>query len=349
MGTYPRDVLLVGSVPLGNAEAVIRTAGTILGERLRAVPDGETGPRLQWIIWQTDTFRDHPQFELTAKPTGDWRADNEKWKPSGLFAVREGVKDEEISFGPLGYAQTALDSYKGFLQCRASGEVAPGCRFQVSLPTPYNVIDQLVAASDRLRVEPAFERRMLEEVRILSSAIPHGLLSVQWDVAHEVQNLAGGRQHWWADPERQIIDRLIRLSEAVPADVELGFHLCYGDFAHKHFIEPTDTALMVRLSNALCREIPRPVDWIHMPVPRGRSDEAYYAPLADLVVKPETRIYLGLIHYSDGLAGARTRMTSARKFLKDFGVATECGFGRRAADTVIPLLHLHAEVADTVL
>ena len=344
-----RDVLLVGSVPLANAEAVIRTAGKILGDRLRAIPDGETGPRLQWINWQTRTFRDHPQFEPSSESTGDWRTDNEKWKSNGWFGLRRGVRGGEISFGPLGYAEAAFHSYESFLRCQKDGDVAPSCRFQVSLPTPYNVIDQLVTPRDRVSVEASFEQQMLKELGNLTSGIPHCTLSVQWDVAHEVQNLAGGRPHWLGDPERQIIERLVRLAEAVPDDAELGFHLCYGDFAHKHFVEPTDAALMVRLSNALCRAISRRVNWIDMPVPRARSDAAYYAPLEGLLVKPETRIYLGLVHYSDGLDGARTRMASAERFLKNFGVATECGFGRRPSDTVISLLHLHAQVADLAL
>ncbi len=41
----PRGVHLVGSVPLGDAEDVFRTANAILGGRLRRIPDGETGER----------------------------------------------------------------------------------------------------------------------------------------------------------------------------------------------------------------------------------------------------------------------------------------------------------------
>ena len=42
----PCGVLLVGSVPLTNAEQVFRAAGAILGHHLRRIPDGETGERL---------------------------------------------------------------------------------------------------------------------------------------------------------------------------------------------------------------------------------------------------------------------------------------------------------------
>ncbi len=35
--------------------------------------------------------------------------------------------------------------------------------------------------------------------------------------------------------------RMKRLAAAVPGDLELGFHLCYGDFDAKQFIEPADS------------------------------------------------------------------------------------------------------------
>ena len=44
-----RDVLIVGSVPLADAEAVFRAVAGALGERVRRIPDGETGARINWI------------------------------------------------------------------------------------------------------------------------------------------------------------------------------------------------------------------------------------------------------------------------------------------------------------
>jgi hypothetical protein len=79
-----------------------------------------------------------------------------------------------------------------------------------------------------------------------------------------------------------------------------------------------------------------------MPVPRGRDDDAYYAPLAELRLRAETKLYLGLIHLSDGVEGTRRRMSTAAKFVSDFGVATECGFGRRPPNTISDLLAIHA-------
>lgn len=49
---------------------------------------------------------------------------------------------------------------------------------------------------------------------------------------------------------------------------------------------------------------------------------------------------------TDGAEGARHRIESARTFVEDFGIATECGFGRRPPEQVQPLLDLHAELAE---
>ena len=82
-----------------------------------------------------------------------------------------------------------------------------------------------------------------------------------------------------------------------------------------------------------------------MPVPRNRSDAAYYAPLRYLSLHPETEFYLGLVHFTGGVEGTLQRIKAAQQFVSDFGVATECGFGRRPPDTIPELLRIHSQVA----
>ena len=82
-----------------------------------------------------------------------------------------------------------------------------------------------------------------------------------------------------------------------------------------------------------------------MPVPKERDDDAYFAPLAGLALKPGCELYLGLLHRTGGIDGTRRRIAAAEKAVSDFGIATECGFGRRPAETIPALLRQHAEVA----
>jgi methionine synthase II (cobalamin-independent) len=146
-------------------------------------------------------------------------------------------------------------------------------------------------------------------------------------------------------PMAVLVAAIARISARIPVDVELGLHLCYGDPGHKHIIEPQDTALMVQFSNELLAAINRPVTWVYMPVPRGRDDVEYFQPLRHLNRPAGTELYLGLVHLTDGLEGARRRLAAARGVVDDFGVATECGFGRRPPETVPALLDLHQLVA----
>ena len=71
---------------------------------------------------------------------------------------------------------------------------------------------------------------------------------------------------------------------------------------------------------------------------------AYFAPLSDLDVG-EAKLYLGLVHHTDGVAGARRRLATARKYVTGCGIATECGFGGRPQETIPELLRIHREVA----
>jgi len=146
--------------------------------------------------------------------------------------------------------------------------------------------------------------------------------------------------------DRQFATAFSRLGEAVPTDVELGFHLCYGDFDGKHFIEPQDMTKMVALANLIFESVKRPIAYIHMPVPVDRDDEIYFAPLRDLRRPSGTELYLGLVHAKDGIEGTTRRMATASKFVSDFGVASECGISRaRKPDMVHELLRVHAAAA----
>ena len=103
---------------------------------------------------------------------------------------------------------------------------------------------------------------------------------------------------------------------------------------------------MVEFANRVCRQIARPIQLIHMPVPRNRADDAYFEPLRRLELRPETELCLGLVHHTDGVEGTKRRLATARKYVTDFSVATECGFGRRDPRTIPELLRIHAQVAE---
>ena len=105
---------LVGSVPLASSEAVFRTVADEIGDRLRRIPDGETGPRSDWIVWQLPVFTTQRQLEVV--PPG---ADS--WRPLPRVRLADGARAESVTFGALGYADAALSSYRVFARLKREG------------------------------------------------------------------------------------------------------------------------------------------------------------------------------------------------------------------------------------
>ncbi|MSQ71698.1 MAG: hypothetical protein EXR27_10495 [Betaproteobacteria bacterium] len=226
--------------------------------------------------------------------------------------------------------------------------IPPSTRFQISLPTPLAPVGNYGVLRDMADLEGPWERQLLRELDLVLAAIPPLKLAVQWDVAKEILMLEGVFPAHFMPLMEGIIERLARLGDHVPESVELGYHLCYGDHRHRHEKEPQDAGMMTEVMNRLAAAVKRRIDWLHLPVPRERSDDAFYRPLQKLAIDPGTRIYLGLIHLTDGADGTRRRIETASRHLASFGIACECGMGRLAPDTIPALLRLHAECADAV-
>jgi hypothetical protein len=335
-----KSVLLVGSIPLQSSEDVFREVSERIGPLLKCVPDGETGDRSAWTAWQ-GTIIEHAEGVVRSGVR------DVHGIPYPTYALKPGLSARDIRFGDLGYANAAISSYQDFVRLRSHG-LNRQARFQVSLPTPLAVVQAFFWGSPALPdICQVYETALLAEVDRILAAVPNDDLSVQWDIAVEFHRI-------WEKPESDLarqfptpmlIETIARLSDHIPGAVELGWHFCYGDAGHKHFVEPRDTRLMVEIANKLTKATKRAANWLHLPVPRDRSDAAYFAPLADLKLTPRTELYLGLIHLTDGLEGTKQRMSAADAFVADYGIATECGFGRRPPETILALLDLYQAAA----
>lgn len=336
-------VHLVGSVGLDTVEEVLATAGDFLGAHLKRLPDGEPGGRRLWISWQYPLLRSCPFLALAEEQASPIRTGFSR------LTLAEGVEAEHIRFPELGYAREARASYLDFLDARKSGALPRGVRFQVSLPTPVAVIGAYTDPETARAVTPAYMEAMLREVGRLCDAIPHDDLTIQWDVCIEMV-MWDGRHGFIAEfpgMEQVFAGQFAALSGAVPAAVELGFHLCYGDWDAKHFIEPEDAAKMVELANFICANAHRPVSYVHMPVPIKRDDEAFFAPMDALALPEGTELILGLVHAADGAAGTRRRIAAAGRHVDAFGIASECGLARaRSPELVHEILRVHTEVME---
>lgn len=347
--TEPRGALLVGSVNLPDAETVFRTAADVLGDRLKRIPDGEPGDRFHWIAFQPDRLAATPGIE---------RVGDEPILFHGLdlrsLRVADGVDPATLEFASPGYADAALESWAVFRRLLDEGAVPASARFQVSLPTPAAVVGAYFPPDQQAVVEPAYARALYGELDRILAAVPHERLAIQWDTAVEFAlieaadyetRFGGAYRAWFDDVWAGVIDRAVEQASHVPVDVELGFHLCYGDAGEEHFVQPADTGNLARFASALLERSPRPIQWIHLPVPIDRADDGYFAPLTGLELPEATELYLGLVHREDGVAGAERRISAATRHVTRFGVATECGCGRAPREQTVPLLETHRAVA----
>jgi hypothetical protein len=343
MGAFvPEQVHLVGSVGLDSVPDVFKTLGRSLGRRLRRVPDGEVGGRRLWVSWQYPLFRANAFLVATenARPR------------TGFLELRlaDGVRGEDVVFGELGYAREARASFIDFTRAQKRGDLPADVRFQVCLLTPFAVVNSFCVPSEAPAIEKAYERAMADEIVQLCAEIPHEKLSIQWDVCMEMVFWDG--QDWRGRTQRNdvsnadFIRRMKDISEPVPADVELGIHLCYGDFEAKHFVEPRDAGKMVEFANALAKAIKHPLAFLHMPVPIERHDDAFFRPLDELDLDSGTELYLGVVHAKDGVEGTRRRISAASKHVGKFGIACECGIARaRRPDLVNSIIAVHSGAA----
>lgn len=334
-------VHLIGSVAMADAESVFRAVAGELGPWLKRIPDGETGKRHRWIFWQQQMLLDHPamQIDKDAETLKLYQWDGQLIRESERIGFRPGVDPKTVEY-ETGYAPAAIESYAVFRRLRDAGAIPEGVRFQVALPTPMASGYMYVSPAALADYLPAYERSLLKALHEICAAIPHQDLSIQWDVCQEVLVFENYFKHRPADYKAQINAQLARLGNAVPADVEMGLHLCYGSPRDEHLVMPKDMAILVEMSNGFIPRLTRPLDYLHLPVPKDRSDDAYFAPLKDLTLPKETTLYLGLIHYDDH-RGDMLRASAARKMVPSFGLSSECGWGRTDPERVPGLIAAH--------
>ncbi|HEY8578468.1 MAG TPA: hypothetical protein VIL72_01180 [Beijerinckiaceae bacterium] len=342
-----RMIHLVGSVPLASAAEVFTAASRAFGARLRQIPDGETGERLDWITHLETLFSENPAFE----PSPETFAVHAGSKRRTRYRLAPGVAAQDVRFGDLGYARHARESWAAFRRLKDEGVVGRDVRFQVDLVPAHSILWLFVVEEQQRALDPVFNAHVKAEMAEIFEAIPAQELAVQFDVASAVfARLERNEPTPYGATRAEMVDTFAAivadLADATPDAARLMFHFCYGDANHKHAIEPTDMNDMTLMANALASRIRRRIDLIHMPVPRERDDDAYFAPLQDLRLAPETEISLGLLHYTDGLEGAKRRMAAADKRLRSYSIATECGFGRRDPATLPALMRLHVEAAE---
>jgi hypothetical protein len=343
-----RDLLhFVGSIPLDSSADVFGRLSREVGEFLRRIPDGETGERARWIRFQQSMLEEHPAIEIDPadRPLPVRQSDGTVHREIRRVRLKPDVDEKRVAFD-TGYDRVAVSSYGTFRRLRDEGTIAEGVRFQFALPTPMATGLMYVSPNGRERYLRCYERSLLTALDHIVSSIPHKDLSIQFDVCQEVLLFENYFPERVPDYKETVYRQFGRLAAAVPDDVELGFHLCYGSPGDQPLIRLDDAQVLVELMNGIDAFVGRHVHFIHIPVPRHASDP-FFAPLARWRRPAGTQLYLGLLQYEDA-AGNQARIAAARRVVRDFGVAAECGFGRTDPKRLPGLLAAHRSAAQVL-
>ena len=353
------DVLLVGSLPFDAAEDAFRAAALELDGHVACLPDGEVGPRINWVgMLAALVFTEHPDIEETMAPPAHEleqperegeRAPVEDLDGIWNFRVRPG---RSVRFDDLRYGDFAIDSYGSFRRLRDEGTIPAGVRFQVCIPAPHSAIDGFFEdASQWPELYAAYLDGVRREIAKMLTTIPADDLAIQWDAAWEFVDMAMGERNYFKfwpkltaeEKFQRHAEQLDGLWQGIPDETLLGFHWCYGTWGGWPMTAMPNLELCVRMSNEAKRRTGRRLDWVHMPVVR-QPDEAFFAPLDGLDVG-DTRVFLGMVHHTDTIEDFRRRRDLARKHLASFGIGSVCGYGRVEPELLPEILRIHAQDA----
>jgi len=340
-------VHFVGSIPLPDSETVFRTLSQACGKHVIRLPDGETGIRKTWIRFLQDVLARDPAIELAsdAPPFRFVQWDGKLVREIPRLRVKPGATPKVTTIR-TGYADMAIESFGVFDRLQKAGVIPAGVQFQISIPTPIAPTYNNMVPADRPKVLAALVPHFIGEVAQIAEALPNDRIALQWDVCQEVLAWEGYYEPGPVDVRKETIDVLTRIGDGVPASIEFGYHLCYGSPADEHMVLPKDMGIMVEMTNAVVAGVKRPIQFFHMPVVKARTDDAYFAPLKNLKLRPETELYLGLIHHNDA-AGDAARLTAARRHHRVDGVGTECGMARGDPARLPALLAAHAKAVES--
>lgn len=342
----PSVAHLIGSVPLENAEQVFRKLSASLGSHLTRLPDGETGRRSDWIGFVRRHLGKHPDFEKDQSvPLFQFKQwDGKVVREWPLLKFGESVDRAAVKL-KTGYAEDAMESFAQFEQLQSEGVIPENIRYQACSATPQAISYMYITPADQRDFTELYTAHLIDEVTKISTAVPHDKLAYQWDVCQEVLMWEGYFDQYDGYKE-DIIRTLARVGDAVGDDIDMGYHLCYGSPLDEHCIQPRDMRNLVEITNALTAAVSRRINYIHLPVPKDRNDEEYFAPLAALELPAETALYLGCVHHGDHEGNAK-KLEIASKYVDVAGIGSECGWGRGNPENLNEILEAHKNFLDT--
>jgi len=352
-----RHVLLVGSMPFENEEAAMTRALDLTeGRLLAALPDGEIGEkserypkgnRAAWVQAIIDVCeQDASSWEVISR--GERGADGfpTGYETGPQLRPRHPPRrmDRHLDFRWVDYFQSSYPIFKRLEKERD----LDGLRFQVGLPTGIGMTFGMMSPPNALRYAGAFSRRMAWEANRILDLSPDRDLLFQLEVpgelalAHKLPKALSGLA------SRSVIGLL----EQVRPEVPFGVHLCFGDLNNEALIDAKTLDKAVAFANGLLDRWPvsHRLAYVHFPLAEAAQpppmDEAYYAPLGDLVLPKGVRFVAGFVHEELDDGELRRLLEIVERVRgESVDVASSCGLGRRPPDVADKLIRAATALA----
>ncbi|SER24025.1 hypothetical protein [Microlunatus flavus] len=326
-----RQVLLLGSLPAQDADDAMGMAARLLGGRLRAMPDGETGTaRKDWLAGLCDEQHGHPDLEVV-RP-GAWR----DYDDVPRLRVRRGHRLYGTNLD-YGHAEAARESLPALQRVREQlGR--PDLPFQASVPGDFDTAFFTLGPVDGLRNLRAFTEMTLREVREVKETAGDDTV-FQIEVPVELVMMIKAPARVRPVVASRLAEGILRIARNSPAGTRFGVHLCVGDLNNRPLAEMEDVSPLVLLANAVTRRWPegRPLLYVHAPLAAAdqpapvRAD--YYAPLRDLELPVGVDLVAGFVHERQDLADQRRIRDQVDDLVGlQVDVAAACGLGRRTRE-----------------
>ena len=301
-----------------------------LGPHLRRLSDGETGSRQFWVMPILETFRAHPDAEITRD------GDNTSYEDTALFKVRDGheLRPESIN---LGYHAAFRRSHPQFLVLRERYG-RPDLPFQVGIPNPVDLAGYGFGEEGfrDAGLIGAFVAATLNEIGAILAEVDTSDVVFQLENVAALVAVAQTPLEARAAVAEQLASQITALIAASPEGTRWGMHLCMGDFNHEAYMEIPDVSPWVQLANAITVAWPegRTLDYIHAPFAAAAKpppeEQAFYTAVEELRLPAGTRFVAGFIHEDLDHEHHRQLLDRIESLYGgEVDVATACGLGRR--------------------
>lgn len=335
-----RSVHLVGTIPAESTRDAFAWVTWILGDLIGPLmPDGETGPRSDWVNRLVENLRVHPDLELVRD--GNWSS----YTDTPAFRVKKGRHLRWIDLDYLVEFDTSWPVFQEMVE-------ASGRRFQVGIPGPLDVA--AIAFGFNL---PTALRNLAPfrdaTIREMAAIWARGGDQVVFQLEVPIELIMLTKMPAAARPAaaRRFAREVLRLVEAASRGSRHGLHLCYGDLNNESMGKPHDAGALVTFANAIMAEWPagRILEYVHAPLAHGSEPPSiepdYYAPLSQLGIPDGVRFIGGFIHEGSTIKDlVKIRDQIEHNLGRRIDVGASCGLGRRDRQAA----RLNLEIAKAV-